>query len=271
MGVHQIGFIGVGKIGRALAQGLLHAFPTKSLRLHAHDIHADQLHRLCDAKNFVAEASNVDVVKHSEIILLCVKPFQARAVVDEISKYLKPEHLLISICASITLQQLDQWSHQSPRILRAMPNLPSLVASGMTVIAGGKRTSARELRLAKEIFASVGEVIELDEHLLDAVTAVSGSGPAFMFYVIESMAEAGVRLGIPKAEALKLVFHTMRGSAELCLQSSFDPAELIQQVATPGGCTIEGLRVLDSQNVKSILIQSIEKAAKRASELRIEE
>lgn len=264
----KIAIIGTGKIGRALARGLRSALAPQDLELICADSKPTSFEELKSIPGIEFTTSNREALQNKKIVLLSVKPFQARDVLAELKEKLSEDHLLISICASITLAQLREWAGPDCSIIRAMPNLPVTVGQGITVLSAESGTEKDHLRLAEEIFSTVGHVLSLDEIHLDSVTALSGSGPAFMFFFIEALSEAGAQLGIPKAKAFELVFHTMRGSAELCLQTNLDPQSLIQQVATPGGCTVEGLKVFSETNVRESLIKCIQATAKRASELR---
>ncbi len=268
--MESVGIIGAGKIGRAIALGLRANNTATELKIICSDHQATTLSELQKEKGIRCTESNAEVVEASSVIVLCVKPYQAKSVLSELRNHLKSHHLLISVCASITFDQLNEWSGGQARLMRAMPNLPVVVNHGVSVLCSGSRSTSADSKRALKIFSTVGHVLELEEKHLDSVTALSGSGPAFMFFFIEALSEAGARLGIPKEKAYELVFHTMRGSAELCLEKTMDPGELIQQVATPGGCTLEGLKVFDQMNVRKILIQTIEATAKRASQLRLE-
>jgi pyrroline-5-carboxylate reductase len=264
-----IGIVGSGKIGRAIALGLRANNRPQEMRILCSDRHPEALEALQQDSTIECFLDNHSVISHADMVILSVKPFQARSVIESCAQSFRADQLAVSICASITLEQLESWA-STPRWMRAMPNLPVIVNRGVSVLTAGARCEPEDRNRATEIFSSVGHVLELAENQLDAVTALSGSGPAFMFFFIEALSEAGARLGIPKERAFELVFHTMRGSAELCLEKSIDPAELIQQVATPGGCTVEGLKVFREMNLRSILIECIEKTAQRASELRLE-
>jgi len=268
--MESIGIIGAGKIGRAIALGLRNNNTASELKIICSDHQTSSLTDLQSQKGIRCTSSNQEVVQESSATILCVKPYQAKQVLTELKDHLKSHHLLISVCASITFEQLNEWSGGKARLMRAMPNLPVVVNHGVSVLCPGPRSLPTDVKRALKFFSTVGHVLELEEKHLDSVTALSGSGPAFMFFFIEALSEAGARLGIPKEKAYELVFHTMRGSAEPCLEKTMDPEDLIKQVATPGGCTLEGLKVFEKMEVRKILIQTIEATAKRASQLRLE-
>ncbi|MCS6987996.1 MAG: pyrroline-5-carboxylate reductase [Chloroherpetonaceae bacterium] len=263
----KVGIIGVGKLGEAIALGLM-----KNGALGASDIFGSakrdgSLERIRSKVGIEALASNKDLVTKSDIVILAVKPQNVANVCADIRTALKPTQLIISVAASVTTSYIERHLQADVPVIRAMPNTPSLINAGMTAICGGKFATKEHLALAKEIFESVGLVVELDESLFDGVTALSASGPAYIYVVIESLAEAGVKLGIPRDISTLLAAQTMLGSAKLVLETKQHPALLKDSVTTPAGCTIDGLLELEDGRLRVTLIKAVVKAAERASQL----
>lgn len=209
---------------------------------------------------------NAALARASDVVVLSVKPAQARAVVEAIAGELRGK-LLVSVCAGITIADLRAWS-DGAAIVRAMPNLPGLIGAGMTVLAADAATSGEQLEIAVRLFATMGRTAVLDEGLLDAVTGLSGCGPGYAFLILEALADAGVRLGIDAPTATLLAAQTLLGAAQLVLERGVAPGVLKNQVATPGGCTVEGLAVLDQRGVRDALIAAVQAAAERSVALR---
>jgi pyrroline-5-carboxylate reductase len=208
-----------------------------------------------------------NLVKNRDIVLLCVKPQDMDKTVRQIAPSFQPHQLVITVAASVTTSFVEKRLTRRVPVIRAMPNTPSLLNSGMTAISGGRHAKPEHLELAREIFQCVGEVVLLDEALLDGVTGLSASGPAYLYVVIESLAEAGVKLGIPRDVSTLLAAQTMLGSARMVLESKAHPALLKDVVTTPAGCTIDGLLELEEGKLRVTLIKAVVKAAERAREL----
>lgn len=203
----------------------------------------------------------------ADVVIIAVKPQHARAVTQACAPALE-KALLISVCAGIRIADLAEWSNGHRRIVRAMPNTPSLVGEGMTVLTGSRDLPEGDLDVARSLFETVGRTAVLDEALFDAVTALSGCGPAYVFSVIAALADAGAALDIPTDVALQLAAQTVFGSAKLLLERNADPAALRDEVATPGGATVEGLRVLEEANLRQVFIDAVAAAARRSAQLR---
>ncbi len=263
----KVGIIGVGKLGEALALGLIKNGVLKSSDIFGSAKRESSLERIRTKVGIDAFASNRDVVAHSDIVILAVKPQNIAKVCKEIRSALKPTQIVISVAASVSTSYLEEHLEVEIPVIRAMPNTPSLINAGMTAICGGRFATKEHLALAEEIFASVGLVVNLDESLFDGVTALSASGPAYIYVVIESLAEAGVKLGIPRDVSTLLAAQTMLGSAKLVLDTKQHPALLKDSVTTPAGCTIDGLLELEDGRLRVTLIKAVVKAAERASQL----
>ena len=241
----QIGIIGRGTIGGALAQGL-----TRHERV-----------TIVDTTTRATSSRNSALARACDVIVLCVKPRDIEPVVRDIAPMLRGEQVLISVAASIGTTQLRDWSDDRVRIVRAMPNTPARVGSGMTVLAREQRTCNEALELARSLFATFGRTAILDEARMDAVTAISGCGPAYAFLVIEALIDAAIALGIGYEDARNLVAQTMLGSAQLVLETGAHPGALRHEVSTPGGRTIKGLIELERGAARASLINAALAAA----------
>ncbi|TFY81709.1 hypothetical protein EWM64_g2302 [Hericium alpestre] len=218
----------------------------------------------------IVVANNVSATKEADVVLLCCKPHQAHAILSEpgMTEALKGK-LLISILAGVTISQISGWVHSETKVIRAMPNTPCKIREGMTVVTTLPESDSVELdrSIILKIFSSIGRCRFLDEKHFDACTAVSGSGPAFACIFLEAIADGGVMMGLPRAEALELAAQTLQGAARMVLQSNSHPAQIKDAVTTPGGCTIAGLLALEDGRVRSTIARAIQVATERASEL----
>lgn len=211
--------------------------------------------------------SNQTVATDAEVLLLAIKPQVLSAVVADLSSQsLQSSQLVISILAGVSLSTLETSFAQQP-VIRAMPNTPATVGMGITAIAPGKLVTNKQLQVAKKIFAAVGKVVEVPEYQMDAVTALSGSGPAYVAMVVEALADGGVKAGLPRAIALELALETVLGTAQLLSQSELHPAVLKDRVSSPGGTTIAGVASLEKAGFRSALIEAVQAAYLRAIEL----
>ena len=219
-------------------------------------------------KEYAVQTSlnNIEVVKNSKIILFAVKPFILRDVLNEIKPYLTKEHIILSIAAGISIKTMEEIVGEIP-VVRIMPNTPALVNEGMSAICKGNFAQEEHSKIALEIFKSVGKVVEADEKYIDIITAISGSGPAFYYYVINEIAKAGEKLGLDYSTCLKLSAQTAYGAAKMIMETDVNPEQLITNVTTPGGCTAVGNEVLKEQKISDILFDTIEKTAQKAYEL----
>lgn len=263
----KLAVIGVGKLGEALISGLL-----KQGDLTAADIsgtvgHETSITRVQERLGINVTLDNLAAIKGKEIILLAVKPQNMDLVLRELSDYVKSDQLVISVAASVTTTFVqDRLKHDVP-VIRAMPNTPSVMNAGMTGMCGGAFAKDEHLQMADSIFRCVGEAVFVDESLMDGVTALSASGPAYLYVIIESLAEAGVKLGISRETSTLLAAQTMYGAAKMVLESKAHPALLKDMVTTPAGCTIDGLMELEEGKLRVTLIKAVVKAAERAREL----
>jgi pyrroline-5-carboxylate reductase len=262
----RLGFLGAGQMARALAGGFLRAGLARAEDVCASDkIASAQLgwEEVVGAKAF---AANLDVVAAADILFLCVKPQAMPALLAEIAPAVTEKHLVVSIAAGVTLAHLEA-ALGKRRLVRVMPNTPCLVGESAAGIAGGGTTTPADLALINELFDAVGVAAVVPEKLLDAVTGLSGSGPAYVFLMIEALADGGVKAGLPRDVAQKFAAQTVLGAAKMTLETGKHPCELKDQVASPAGTTIAGLATLERAGVRGAFIDAVVAAAARATEL----
>lgn len=259
------GIIGAGVMGETLLAGLLRAGmpPADLLIAERRDDRGAEL----SAKYGVEILDNASVASRAETIVLLVKPQDMAAVLGEISPTLKQGALVISIAAGITTKYLESLLPSGTHVVRAMPNTPALFDQAMTAISPGSTCTDAHLKTAEDLLKSVGKVMQLPEKYQDAVTAISGSGPAYIYYVGEAMIEAGVMLGLPRDLATEMVQQTVFGAATMLKDSGLHPTVLREQVTSPGGTTVAALRVFDDFKVRAAFLSAMEAARDRSREL----
>ena len=264
---HTIGFIGAGQMARALARGFTAAGLVSGERIVAFDPVADALGAFAaEVKNSVRATSNAEVVERSQVVFLAVKPQSMPAVMSELAGRIGADKLVVSIAAGVTLAKLAD-GLKTQRIIRVMPNTPALVGQGASAYALGAGATKEDGQLTSQLLAAVGKAFAVDEKLLDAVTGLSGSGPAFVYVMIEALSDGGVRMGLPRDIAAALAAQTVLGSAQMVLTTGEHPAALKDKVASPGGTTIAGLAALESHGLRAALIAAVEAATRRSHEL----
>jgi pyrroline-5-carboxylate reductase len=256
----RIAFIGAGKMAEALISRL------KTYQIFASDINQARLFYLKKKYRLKVKPDNLQAFAFGEIVILAIKPQNFPEVMAQLKERGKGRKLIVSIAAGIPLRYLQKNFPGLP-IIRAMPNNPCLVGAGITALARGKGVRDSEFRKVKKIFEKVGEVVEVSEKQMDAVTGLSGSGPAFVYLLIEALSEGGERLGLPKGVAGKLAQATVLGAGQTVKQTKLPPALLREMVTSPGGTTIEGLKVLERFNFKKALRQAVVAAAKKSKKL----
>lgn len=269
--INKIAILGAGKLGATLISGILRAKIASKSDIIATTKHSQTAGEIARDWGVKASTDNRSAVQAADVIILAVKPQQAEEVLNDIKGAMSPSKLLVSVVASLSTGVVEKRMRKKVPVVRAMPNIPALVLAGMTSICAGKFAHERHLEKAKKIFGAVGRVMVLDEKHFDAVTGLSASGPAFIYVVIESLAEGGVKAGLPRDIATELVAQTMLGSSKLVLETNEHPAKLKDAVTTPAGCTIDGLIELEEGGLRVTLIKAVVKAAHRAHELIKEE
>ncbi len=277
----KLGFIGSGKMATALVHGVIKAGVSQPSDIIASDAISGVAEKLAKDTGITAAASNAEVFAASEAIVLAVKPGDALIAIQQIpgqqmessmswawrSEGGKQTKLLISIVAGLPISKLEAAGSERLRIIRVMPNTPALIGAGAAAFSCGTTATAADADVARKIFGSVGLAVQVKEELLDAVTGLSGSGPAYIYTIIEALADGGVLMGLPRDLALQLAAQTVAGSAEMVLKSSLHPAALRDQVTSPGGTTIAGLEALEKAGIRSALIAAVRAATQRAREL----
>ncbi|MCI0378079.1 MAG: pyrroline-5-carboxylate reductase [Gemmataceae bacterium] len=263
----RIGFVGAGKMATALAQGWLQAGLTAAEHLQASDPILQARNEFAQATGAKAAQDNRQVVSQSDLIVLAVKPQTMQAVLAEIRSALSAQHLILSIAAGVSLAQLSRDLGPDKRVVRAMPNTPCLVGASASGYAAGPAATPEDLRVVDRLLKAVGKAFALPEKLLDAVTGLSGSGPAYIFVLIEALSDGGVRMGLPRDVATQLAAQTVFGSAKMLLETGLHPAVLKDQVASPGGTTMAGLHALERGGFRAALIDAVEAATNRSVEL----
>lgn len=262
----QIGIIGAGKIGGALIAGLLRAGVVKKKNLCASDFSAQRRDQVYQTYGIKCFSDNKAVVSRSNIVVVAVEPAHMKTVLEDIQGELAGK-LLVSIAAGVSTAFLKKNLQKAMPIVRAMPNNPCMVGEGMTVLAPNPEVSENDLKSVETMFSSVGRVMILDERFFDAVTGLSGSGPAYLYMVIEGLVEGGVKAGLPEDKALILAAQTVLGAGKMVLETGLHPAKLREMVTTPGGTTVEGLKELEHGNVVAALSMAVGSAARRSREL----
>jgi pyrroline-5-carboxylate reductase len=265
----SLGFLGAGQMATALANGWSTAGLLDVARSRASDPYLAAREKFQHTTGIAAVESNAEVVAACDVLILAVKPQMMSALLAEIRPMLGPSPLVISIAAGVTLRQLAEQLGPDTRIVRVMPNTPCLVgasASGFS-IGPAAMTYAGDAELVAKLFNAVGKAYAVPEQLLDAVTGLSGSGPAFVYVMIEALADGGVRVGLPRDVALALAAQTVLGSAKMVLETGSHPGVLKDAVASPGGTTIAGLHALERAGVRAGLMDAVEAATRRATEL----
>lgn len=264
--MYKIGFIGGGKMASAILKGIINSSLFKNDEIIVSDKNQASLDMLKNDFGINITSSNSDVVKNSEIILFAVKPFVLRDVLEEIKTYISEKNTILSIAAGISISTIEEIIGKFP-VVRIMPNTPALVNEGMSAVCKGNFAGDRHEKIAEEIMSSVGKVIKTEEKYIDIITAISGSGPAFYYYIIDEIAKAGEKLGLDYQTCLKLSAQTAYGSAKMIMDTNVSPEQLIINVTTPGGCTAVGNDVLKDRKVSDILFETIEKTKQKAFEL----
>lgn len=262
---HRIAIIGAGNIGRALIGGLLRGQDVDPAQIHATRRTPATLPQQFPGIRFGSD--NAAAVADATIVLLAVKPQNAAAVIEEIREGLPPAAMLVSVLAGVTTESLRDALGQDLAIIRAMPNTPMIVDEGATAIAGGRFATDAHVALARRIFEAVGRVEDVPESLMDAVTGLSGSGPAYVYMFVEALTDAGVKQGIPRPIAFRLAVQTIFGAAKLVRETGKHPAILRDEVTTPGGTAIAAVAELESHGLRTMLINAVATATARSKEL----
>ena len=263
----KLGLIGCGKMGGALLRGAIKASLVKAEDVTVYDKIPAAVKALeTDVLGLTAAPTAAEVAKVSDVVLLAVKPGDMQGLLEGLATGgAKP--LYLSIAAGLTLKQLEGWLGGSARVIRSMPNTPALILQGASAFSRGGNATEEDAKLAAQVLSAVGIAQEVPEKLLDAVTGLSGSGPAYVYTIIEALADGGVLMGLPRTTALQLAAQTVIGSAQMVLETGKHPAALRDEVTSPGGTTIAGLEQLEKHGLRNALLQAVRRASERAKEL----
>jgi pyrroline-5-carboxylate reductase len=264
---HRVGFIGAGNMTEALIAGLLHAKLLPSAGLLASDIIDSRLTWLEYTYKIGTIRSNRAVAQGADILVLAVEPQILDEVLSQIADVVRPQSLVISVAAGYPIARIARSLPGVDRIIRSMPNTPSLVGEGVTALAYDDRLPSQNAAVARALFESVGRVVRVEERWLDAVTGLSGSGPAYIYVMIEALADGGVKMGLPRETAELLAAQTVWGAARLVLDTHLHPGMLKDRVASPGGTSVAGLHELERGGLRAALMSAVEVAAQRSHEL----
>jgi pyrroline-5-carboxylate reductase len=263
----RLAVLGAGTMGETLIRGWLDSGVVTVDRIRATAGHDERARELEAELGVAAGVDNRAAVAGADVVLLCVEPQSGARVLGEIAPVLRPDQLLVSILAGVTTAAIESRLEAAVPVVRAMPNTPSLVGAGMTVLCPGRHAGPDALRLARTLFASLGRTLELEERHFDAVTGLSASGPAFVYLVIEALADGGVKVGLPRGVATEMAAQACLGAATMVLATGSHPALLKDEVTTPGGCTVDGLLKLEEGGLRVTLIKAVVEAKARAAEL----
>jgi len=266
-GFGAIAILGAGKIGESLIGGLLEAKLVDPRKVTATARHQERLDQLEEKFAIGTSLRNEQAVRGASIIVLAVKPQAMEEVLAEVRRRVSRRQLVLSVAASVPTSFIERRLAPGVPVVRAMPNTPCLIRQGMTAICRGRHAGDDHLEVTRQIFAPLGRCLALDEKHMDAVTALSASGPAYLYVVIESLAEGGVKVGLPRDVATTLAAQMVLGSAAMVLQTGEHPAKLKDVVTTPAGCTIDGLLELEEGGLRVTLIKAVVRATRRAAEL----
>jgi len=263
----KMAFLGAGKMGGIILQALLKNGSLSARSASATVAHPERAKALASKLKVKVGTDNREAAKGADIIVIAVKPQVVEEVVREISGELGPKQLIISVAASVPTTMIEKHLPANIPVVRAMPNTPCLLGAGMTAICKGKYATPQHLALTSHLFDVVGRTVVVDEKHMDAVTALSASGPAYIYIILESLAEAGVKVGLPRDIATLLAAQTALGAARVVLETGDHPALLKDAVTTPAGCTIDAIMELEEGKLRVTLIKAVVKAAQRAKEL----
>jgi pyrroline-5-carboxylate reductase len=267
MSDQRIGFIGAGQMATALARGFIAAGCAEPARIVASDVAPAARQNFASATGANVVDHNSDVLQQSDVVFLAVKPQMMPDVLADIRPQIQSRHLVISVAAGVTLKALETGLDAETRLVRVMPNTPCLVGASASGFALGGRATAADAQLVETLLSSVGVAFALPESQLDAVTGLSGSGPAFVYVMIEALSDGGVRMGLPRNVATRLAAQTVFGAAKMVLETGTHPAALKDAVASPGGTTIAGLHAMERGGLRAALIDAVEAATLRSREL----
>ena len=263
----KVAILGTGKMGGILLQAFLKNNLVSAEQIFATVHHAERAQALSAQFGIEVTTDNLAAAGEADVILLGVKPTQVPTLIQHIRPALSPEKMVLSFAASVKTRSIEEAAGCDLGVVRAMPNTPAMLAAGITALCAGRFVSTEQMAVAQKIFQTVGRTVIVDEKHMDAVTGLSGSGPAFIYIIIEALAEAGVNVGLPRDVATLLAAQTTLGSARMVLETGYHPALLKDAVTTPAGCTVDGILELEEGGLRVTLIKAVKRATQRAKEL----
>ena len=263
----RIAVIGVGNMGGALLKGMMRRSWARPENFIVSDSDSTKLELFSKELKVRTTEDNRKAAKDADIILLAVKPQILDQVLEEIGGGLSPKQILLSVAAGVKTEHISSFVKKEISVIRAMPNICALIGESATAISGGKHASKEDMKLAREILESVGTVVEVQEYLMDAVTGLSGTGPMYVFLIVEGLSDAGVKVGLGRDIANALSVQTLLGAAKMIKETNWHPAKLKDLVTSPGGTAIAALHSLEKSGLKAMLIDAVETATKRSQEL----
>jgi pyrroline-5-carboxylate reductase len=263
----NIGFLGTGNMAEAIIRGLLRGGDIDAQRIGASAPRAERRNELEQKYGLWTTGDNLALVERSDVLVLSVKPQIMRKVLEQVGARVKKETLVISVAAGVPISAMESRLPAGTRVIRTMPNTPALVDAGATAISSGTHATEADVALAKQIFDAVGVSVVLDEYQLDAVTGLSGSGPAYVFLILEALADGGVKVGLSRRISQQLAAQTVLGAAKLLIETNEHPGRLKDMVTSPGGTAIAGLHTLEAGGMRTTLMDAVEAATKRSREL----
>ena len=263
----KIAMIGAGNIAEALVSGLLRGKVVEQKQIFATDVSDQRLHHFSSRFGVRVGSDNAAAAKWADITILSVKPQVIDEVLAGIEFPSRSEPLLISVAAGVPIGRIQRYLPSRSRVIRVMPNTPSIVLEGATALAGGPGVSSQQMDMGKAIFEAVGRVVVVDESHIDTITGLSGGGPAYVYVFIEALADGGVKMGLPRSVAQLLAAQTVLGAAKMVLESGEHPGVLKDRVASPGGTTIAGLHRLEEGKFRGTVINAVQSATQRSREL----
>jgi len=263
----KLGFLGCGNMAEAIIKGLLEKGLIPSSSIVASDVRKSRRDEVSQRFGIGVTGENSEVVGHADVVILAVKPQALSKVLGEVGARFRPDQLLLSLCAGVTTSRIEGYLTPGVPVVRSMPNIAAYVAQSATAICAGGAATGRHMDLSRALCEGFGMVEEVEESLMDAVTGLSGSGPAYIFLIIDALADAGVKVGLRRDQVRRLVAQTLVGSASLLLSSGGHPGELKDMVTSPGGTAIAGLAALEKGGLRTTLISAVETATQRSAEL----
>lgn len=263
----KIAFIGGGAMAEAILSGVLNAGLTSPENLWVSDPEEARRKHFKSTFGINVTDDNSKACNQGDLVILAVKPYMIEKVLKETGTDFNPEQIVVSIAAGVSASAIEKLVAPGVPVIRVMPNTPCLVGEGASALALGSDAGPKQEALVKAVFSAVGKAVVVKEELMDAVTGLSGSGPAYMYIILEAMADGAVRMGLPRQEAITLAAQTMLGAAKMVLETGEHPGRLKDMVTTPGGTTIAGLYALEKEGVRGAIMKAVSKAAKKAGEL----